>query len=158
MKPIGSTLSITINAALSVLEDRVEWGWIVRDSEGQLIFAACKSQSGTFSPHEAEALGVREVLSWLRGKQLDDVIIESDSQVTINHLRQSSCISPLGSIIDDCKNLASHFANVCFKFVKRSANKAAHAMAQAALSMSDCMEWHLCPPDFFMDVLRYDIS
>ncbi|KAH9696697.1 putative reverse transcriptase/RNA-dependent DNA polymerase [Citrus sinensis] len=54
-----------VDAATSRATARISYGAVIRSSEGNFLAAKCGSLIGNFEAREAEALGVREVLSWL---------------------------------------------------------------------------------------------
>ena len=76
---------------------------IVRNSLGQMVMARVAPTTGSFSPLEAEAINVREALSWLKDKGINKCIIESDSLHTIEGIRQKSHQSCFHLVIDNCK-------------------------------------------------------
>ena len=88
---------------------------------------------------EAECLSVREALSWLKDKSFLNLIVKMDAQQVFYNLSQPSFNSCFGLLLEDCKQLASHLANVQFRYVRRSANEAAHVTATVASFVSDCM-------------------
>lgn len=103
------------------------FGCIVRNSLGVVVDAIFGNLVGSFSPTLAEALTVREALSWLLSLGFSDNVIESDTLVVVdvlNNLVFDS--SSLGLIVEDCKILARQFSSCLFVFVYRSANQAAH--------------------------------
>ena len=51
----------------------------MRDSEGAMVMARTTPILGAYSAREAEALCMKEVLTWLKERQLDTCIIETDS-------------------------------------------------------------------------------
>ncbi|KAM7472433.1 hypothetical protein LguiA_010616 [Lonicera macranthoides] len=117
------------------------------------------SISGKFSPLLAEALSIREALSWLKGIYLEKVIIESDSLNIVQRLKsQDEDFSRVGLIINDCKSLVKGFNQCVFSFVRRSANSVAHSLARAANSVSGRVSWMSHPPLFISDVLVSDLS
>nr|GMC79519.1 uncharacterized protein LOC109189854 [Ipomoea batatas] len=67
---------------------------------------------------EAEAIGIREVLKWLKEINVDNVQVEFD-------------------YLQDIQEIAREFLNICFVFIKLSMNRVAHVLAKKALSKSD---------------------
>lgn len=88
---------------------------------------------------EAEAIGVQDILSWLRGLPFLPVIVEMDSLQFFNALFVDS-FSPngFGLIIGECRALAQFLGDVIFSFVRGSANSAAHFVARVGLL---CQVW-----------------
>uniref|UniRef100_A0A803QKM0 RNase H type-1 domain-containing protein n=1 Tax=Cannabis sativa TaxID=3483 RepID=A0A803QKM0_CANSA len=106
---------------------------VARNSVGFLVEGRLKLTSAQVDVVVAEAIGIREVLSWLKDRQWPQVFIETDSLCVVQALHSSiHMISLFGSVIQDCKNLLASFHNVVVSFVKRSANVVAHTFAKAA--------------------------
>lgn len=68
VRPHGNTIKVTVDAA--VFSDRVEYGigLVARDGTGQLVEAKTRSYAGVVSPEFAEAMAVKEALSWIKQK------------------------------------------------------------------------------------------
>uniref|UniRef100_A0A803PW73 Reverse transcriptase n=1 Tax=Cannabis sativa TaxID=3483 RepID=A0A803PW73_CANSA len=67
----------------------------------------------------AEAIGIREVLSWLKDRHWPQVSIETDSLCVVQALHSSiHMISLFGSVIQECKDLLASCHNVVVSFVK----------------------------------------
>ena len=49
-----------------VHQSRYSFGGVIRDSGGAFIAAKCQSFPRLFCPREAEALAIREALSWIK--------------------------------------------------------------------------------------------
>ncbi|KAH9754875.1 reverse transcriptase domain-containing protein [Citrus sinensis] len=125
----------------------VSFGGVIRDSGGDFIAAKCQSFPGSFHPREAEALAVREALSWIKHMQLSKIIIETDCLNVYSALLSPSASSNgFGLLIADCRAIAQVIGEVRFSFVRRSANAAAHSVARVGGSMSGPREWRVVPP------------
>ena len=86
------------------------------------------------------------------------VIMETDSLELLglwnNRASQRSEFAP---IFEDIQGLASSFSSFCVVHVKRTANGAAHACAQAAYSIPFEV-WANTPPSFLLQVLQDDCN
>lgn len=132
---------INVDAALDPNNNRMGFGFIVRDSAGALISARCLPWNCTYKPNEAEAIAVREALKWIKEINLDNMQLESDCLQVINGINHpNALVSSFDLIINDVRKIALSFINLSFLFAKRSANKVAHLLAREALFMSDCMD------------------
>uniref|UniRef100_A0A803PCL7 Uncharacterized protein n=1 Tax=Cannabis sativa TaxID=3483 RepID=A0A803PCL7_CANSA len=101
-----------------------------------------------------EALGVKEVLSWIKNSNFSNITVETDSLVTVQALRSSVIMgSPFGSCIEECKGLRSSLNNVNFRFVKRSANRVTHAFARALWLFADRSYSGSSIPSNILDVI-----
>ncbi|XP_060960630.1 uncharacterized protein LOC133031205 [Cannabis sativa] len=84
--------------------------------------------------------GIREALSWLKDKPYQHVCVESDSLVTVQAIHSPiEMFSGFGLIVKDCKSLLDSMNNVSLRFVKRSANRAAHVMTRQSRLFADRM-------------------
>nr|GMC71350.1 LINE-1 reverse transcriptase isogeny [Ipomoea batatas] len=109
-------------------------GWVLRNYMGVVVAAGAVGRRGAVLAREAKALAIREALSWLKGRDYDNVIVETDAQQIIHHLYSHNS-SPYGLLLHDITVLLSFFANIRLCFVRRSANTVAHLLARnAALS------------------------
>ncbi|KAM6552804.1 hypothetical protein CsatB_013566 [Cannabis sativa] len=107
-------------------------GMVARNSDGLLLEGRMKYTSVQVDVAVAEAIGIREVLSWLKERQWPQVFIETDSLCVVQAFHSSiDMISLFGSVIQDCKMLFASFNNVVVSFVKRSANVVTHKFAKA---------------------------
>lgn len=92
---------------------------------------------GSFYPSLAEALSIREALSWMHSLAYSDIVIESNALVVIEALNNPiSDNSSLGLIVDNRKLLARNFSSSQFVFIYRSANQVVNALAGEAVSTS----------------------
>lgn len=100
---------------------------VVRDHKGELVVAGTKCRDGRVSLELAEALGIKEALSWVKYQSAQPVIIETNCLSMLQAIRCSTVnLSYLGRVIDECKAL-----------VKRSANSVAHLSATHDSSVAD---------------------
>ncbi|CAH9122685.1 unnamed protein product, partial [Cuscuta epithymum] len=137
-----------VNVDASTGGERCGFGWVVRDSYGIFLAGGCTSGSGKFTPLEAELMGVREALSWLKAQQWDFIDVESDSLLAIQEIQRGSSLSYSGILAEDIRDLMTNFVSIIFSHVRRSANRAAHALAKAAGSLSDSHVWFFTSPPF----------
>ncbi|XP_060961850.1 uncharacterized protein LOC133032047 [Cannabis sativa] len=152
-KPVGNTIKINVDAAIFESQNRYGYGWVARNNEGRLLWAKSSSFCGNVSAEFAEALGLKEVLSWLKDNDLSNVVVESDSLVTIQAVRSSIFFSStFGFCVTECQSLLSNLCDVDLCFIKRSANRVAHHLARASVSYADCMYRESNAPATLMDV------
>ncbi|CAH9101996.1 unnamed protein product [Cuscuta europaea] len=133
--PTAGMLKLNVDAA--VRDGFCVLGWCLRDDEGKFVAGVARKRHGRFSALEAELIGIREALSWLRESGWRTIEVESDASQVISKVLKGSSIS--------------------FSHVRRSANKAAHAIAKAACSLSDSQSWFTIPPLFISFVIDNDL-
>ncbi|XP_031106138.1 uncharacterized protein LOC116010768 [Ipomoea triloba] len=113
---------LNVDAAIDANSGRMGFGWILRDDNGHFKAARCTPWNGVFSPKEAEAVAIREALSWIKSSRLDHVILETDALTVVQCLNSNLGESSFDLIVLDIKDRLSWFSNVFISFIKRSAN------------------------------------
>lgn len=71
---------VKVNVDVALFDDlnRYSHALVVRDHNGTLVEASSKCCPGLVSPEIAEALGIREALSWIKKAKQNDVIVETN--------------------------------------------------------------------------------
>lgn len=131
--PKDNKVKVNTDAAIFSSTNCYSFAFIVRNHEGALVEAQSRCCPGNAKPEIAEALGIREALSWLKEHDHSDVDVETDCLVPVQAIRGPSILlSYFGRIIEDCKALVEVFKGrkVSVKFVKRSANHVANFIAR----------------------------
>ncbi|CAH9054798.1 unnamed protein product [Cuscuta epithymum] len=147
---------VKLNVDASVKDNGVGLGWLLRNEDGVFMAGVAKPWQGVLPPWEAELIGIREALSWTKEYGCERIEVESDAAKAISEIRDGSSVSIAGILADDIRELRSYFTEISFSHVRRSANRAAHVLAQAACSMSDSICWLDLPPSFISHVLNND--
>ncbi|CAH9075014.1 unnamed protein product [Cuscuta epithymum] len=156
VKPDEGRVKINTDAAVKTGSGSMGLEWIARSSEGEFIVGGAINRTGVFLPREAEALAVREALSWLKEAGWDHIDLETDSLQLIKSIQSGEDESSFGVIVGDIRELSTSFNDITFAHVRRSANRAAHDMAKAADSMSGCHIWFSFHPDCISASLNHD--
>lgn len=148
----------TVNVDVAVFTNRsIGVACVIRDSQGLFKSARCRTLDGAWQAREAEAISLKEALTWVKELQLSHCIFQSDSKLLVNACKGMTGEAYFDTIVRDCVFLLKHINQVQLEFVYRSANSVAHCLAKATHSVSGLMEWHVTPPDFLSDVLQADI-
>lgn len=82
-KPMDGWVKLNTDAAV-FHDGSIGVGCVLRNSQGQFLGAKHCRLVGVWSPREAEAIGLKEALSWLISGGTQRCIIESDSQVLVD--------------------------------------------------------------------------
>ena len=147
-------LKCNTDAAVFANEGRVGMGSVIRDESGKFVAALCCNIRGNYLPRDAEALSIREALSWVKSMKLSKVIIETDCLQVFNALVDRQCpLNSFGSIVLDCKCIADFIGDIVFSIVRRSANFAAHFVARVGNSLSGREVCRIVPPSWLVSVL-----
>uniref|UniRef100_A0A803QMV6 RNase H type-1 domain-containing protein n=1 Tax=Cannabis sativa TaxID=3483 RepID=A0A803QMV6_CANSA len=114
--------------------------WALWNSNGELISVFAGVKIGRVSPELAEAMGIREALSWLKDHEYTRAEVETDSLVCVEAIRSTtSFTSSFELIVEDCKTILKSLINVSIFFVKRSANRVAYFVARHSMIFAECM-------------------
>nr|GMD52496.1 uncharacterized protein LOC109191080 [Ipomoea batatas] len=157
-KPTSGFLKLNTDAAVDVQRNRMGYGWVLRDDTGQFVAAACIPGRGLFSPKEAEAMAIREALSWTKRHGVSKIQVESDALQIVQSLKLSSYDSSFDLVILDIKDMLRSLHHVDISHVSRTANSVAHSLAREACSMSVPQEWNSIPPSFIVNALYSDLN
>uniref|UniRef100_A0A803NKG4 Reverse transcriptase domain-containing protein n=1 Tax=Cannabis sativa TaxID=3483 RepID=A0A803NKG4_CANSA len=133
-KPELPYIKVNVDGAIFSEESRFSFGMVARDSNDFVLEAVQTCCSGSWGPLMVEALGLKEALSWIKRKGWHHVIVETDCLTLINDIKNAkSLVSPYGLVLKDCISLLTSLISIECYFVKRSANRLAHAFARAYL-------------------------
>ncbi|VFR02953.1 unnamed protein product [Cuscuta campestris] len=149
-RPPVNYLKVNVDASSGLVDRYVGLGFIVRDYEGRFVAAISIKCRGSFGPREAEAIAVKEALSWIKSKGWKQVLVETDCKEVVDSLNSTIMDwSYFNSIIEDCKRLQMLCAgDLNFCFTPRSGNEAAHLLARSSCNDDVVGEWFDTPPNF----------
>lgn len=90
--PEAGVFKVNVDASVFPGTNEFSIGMILRNSAGDFMAAKNQKFGGEVSVVEAETIGVREALSWIKElqRQEDKVILESDSQLAINAIHSKN--------------------------------------------------------------------
>ncbi|KAH6756240.1 hypothetical protein C2S53_003775 [Perilla frutescens var. hirtella] len=122
---------------------------------GQLVEARTVYREGVVASEFAEVIGIKKALSWIKARQWEKTILESDCLVAINAIRSNLFMrSPFGLVVEECRHLLHSMSNVSFLFVYRSANKVTHNFARVSCSFPDrCFNMENVPIELLSTLL-----
>ncbi|KAL8106197.1 hypothetical protein AgCh_029847 [Apium graveolens] len=107
----------------------------------------------------AEVLAIKEALSWIKSKGCNKVVVDSDCLTAIHAIRSKTrMVSPLGQVIQSCRNMLVESNTMSLFFVKRSANMAAHELARLSCFFPDRVFDKSSIPVEIQNVLRSDLE
>lgn len=122
----------------------------VRDACGLFLRARSSIIRGARSPKEAEAMSIREALSWMKNWRVNNCVFESDSKLLIDALDGPDGSSLFHTIVENCSELVKHYENVLFEFIPKSANSVVHEIIRAVYSSTRLKEWYDTASDFIL--------
>lgn len=153
-KPPDGWIKINVDAACHPGSSHIGVGCVIRDDGGRFMRARMNTVQGGRSIREAEALSMREALSWVKNWTTTKCIFESDAKLLVDAFygpRGKSCFD---TIVEDCSELLKHCDEVLVDFVPRYANSVVYSLARAAYSNPGLREWH----DIAPDIILYNLS
>ncbi|KAK9111776.1 hypothetical protein Scep_019295 [Stephania cephalantha] len=132
-KPKRGEVVCNIDAGVFKAKGVSSYGALISDDEESFVAAIWGRIRGVLESREAEALGFREALSWLKGRNVTKVTIEGDAQVVVQALRSNVIDkSYFSSLICDCRLLLTDMRSYSVCFVRRSASLVAYLLAGEA--------------------------
>uniref|UniRef100_A0A803NQJ5 C2 domain-containing protein n=1 Tax=Cannabis sativa TaxID=3483 RepID=A0A803NQJ5_CANSA len=151
--PATNNLKINVDAALYPQHNNFGFGIVARNHLGRFIEAKTNYCNGSYPTEVIEALGIKEALSWIKNKSWKNAELETDSLLCVQAIRSNQKMSStFGIVIEECRLLLSLLQDVKLRFVKRSANRVAHAIARHSrfISGSCILEQDIWPEGYLV--------
>lgn len=157
--PDAGNYKINVDASVFPGAQTYSLGMVMRDHAGAFLGGRTCCFEGQVTVMEAEAMGVREALSWVKdlNKQEEKVLIESDAQLVVKHvLGNSSNLLEVGGILDDTKVLLSSLPLTSIAYIRKNANKVAHQAARIPCLVNSRISY-TSPPACLLEALSIDV-
>lgn len=152
--PPQGRLKCNVDAALA--DDSVSFGAVIRDHAGKFVAACAGQMNCARYPYLAESMAVKEALTWLKRRNMANIIVESDClNFCTNFNSLSADFSYIGLIIKQCRLIARDIGDTVVCHVKRSANHVAHVLARAGGSFPVLTEWDTVPSGCISDLILF---
>lgn len=156
-KPDLGVLKLNVDAAVKLGDQSFSVGLVLRDHTGTLVHGKTSNKPMVTSVFEAEAVAVLEGLKWLLDLNQDNVVIESDSPLTVKALHSPlDNLWEVGFILDACRSIIDSRPGFSVSFVKRQANRVAHVVAKIPCSLN-CQIMFTSPSSMVLETLMYDL-
>ncbi|KAJ8751095.1 hypothetical protein K2173_016276 [Erythroxylum novogranatense] len=152
-------VKLNVDAATIVDGSCTGYGCIARDSSDFVLRVWIGRLEGAFRPKIAEALAIKEALSWIACTGWSRVIVESDCLLVVHALlaRHFVDATASGDLISHSRVIVSQLdCDVVFNHVRRSANQVARGLAQASRTTTNVGEWSCHYPPFVLPILSLD--
>ncbi|KAK9998433.1 hypothetical protein SO802_018036 [Lithocarpus litseifolius] len=130
--PPPECIKINVDAALNSSKSAL--AVVARNHHGDVLFVWGK-QHHLCNPSQAEASALLWVVQLAIQKHWNAVIFEGDAKICFDALTLSNQTPSwqLSTLISNIRRLSSNFLSCSFRWVRRSANSAAHEVAKFAL-------------------------
>ena len=147
---------VKLNCDASFKCNQAAVGIIARDHLGSVIFCSGESFPAT-SPLMAELCAIRNACRLVVDYGWQNAIVESDSKLAIS-LASTEQVPPwnLAVIVDDIRTWASQL-DICFSWVRRNCNIAAHVVAKMSFDSHERFFWDVVFPEQITSVVRSDM-
>ena len=110
-------------------DNSIGCGAVIRDEQGMFRRAMCKKMEGVWRSKEAEAIALKEALSWIIELQYERCVFETDSKTVVQACKRAPDQSFFGIIVDDCVHLSKHVNQVLIQFAFKCVNRVAHELS-----------------------------
>ncbi|XP_074368774.1 uncharacterized protein LOC141708859 [Apium graveolens] len=156
--PAQGWFKVNVDAALFTDSAGFGIGCVIRDASGGFVAARTQKIEAIITPKEAEAIGLKEALSWTKELRHKRCVFETDAKLLAEACKGVQRWTYFHTIVLDSIELFKNYDDVLVEFILRSANEVAHRLARATYSMSGVKEWVHNPPSFICDVLSLDYN
>ena len=86
-KPPRGRIKANVDAAIFKTQWSIGVGCVIRDSSGNMVMAGSKNIMGAYPLREAKELSLKEALSLLKLKKVNNCIVETDSLLVTGRKR-----------------------------------------------------------------------
>jgi hypothetical protein len=154
--PEGMVL-LNVDAAMFAASKQMGTGIVARNHVGSFVAACSTVTDDVILPELAEAMSIRQALSFAREEGFPKIILASDCLSVIQRIKSSMTDrSPFGSVIEDIKTSSKYFISCYFRHVVRVLNVPAHQLARGCSSLANSV-WRGVPPDCIREALCNDL-
>ena len=155
--PPTGLLKVNFDGASFAEDNKAGLGIIIRNNVGLVMAAMTQQIPLPASVEMVEVLAARRALWFAMELEFDRLIVEGDSEVIINSIKEGNMShSAFGHILQDIISLCSLFNYVSFQHVKRQGNGVAHRLARRAITNPLDVWMESVPPDT-TDVYNFDL-
>ncbi|XP_059450800.1 uncharacterized protein LOC132181566 [Corylus avellana] len=153
-KPPQGYMKINWDASVDKRRKRMGVGVVVRDHDGRAIVMLGTSREYVQDPSMAEAIAAREAVMLAQRLELRHIILEGDSLEIVQLLqKEEECWSTYGQAVNDTKQRLHSWQGWGIQHVSRSANGAAHQLAQLPLGYDAAQEWRGSFPQCVLSIV-----
>ncbi|KAL6561223.1 hypothetical protein OROMI_016824 [Orobanche minor] len=145
--PPAGFVKCNVDAALFAEEAKVGYGLVICDEAGRFVAASNGLVVSPQDPFLAEAMALKEALSWLKEHKFEKIHVEVDCQKLWCKVRASGMDhSYFGIVVNEIKLLLNSFNSISIRHVRRTANVLAHALARSIDLEGEIGYWSSAPP------------
>ncbi|KAL8156505.1 hypothetical protein AgCh_001560 [Apium graveolens] len=98
VRPQGNSIKVTVDAALFSERNEYGLGTVARDSDGLLVATKMVCFAGAVISEFAEALTIKEALSWIKDQEWQEVMLESYFLAAVQAIRRKVSMRDLTTV------------------------------------------------------------
>ncbi|XP_074325881.1 uncharacterized protein LOC141663935 [Apium graveolens] len=132
-KPQEGWVKVNVNAAI-FQDGSIGIRCVIRDSQGQFLYARNRRIVGAWQPREAEAISLREAMTWVKELNFTYCVFETDCKALAEACNGKPGEAYFGTIVLEYVYLLKHINHMLVEFIYRSANNVAHELVKATYS------------------------
>lgn len=157
--PKDGWVMANVDGSLSKLRDKGGGGAIFRDHHGRFLAGTCHFFPVASEPELVELLACRRAVNLAIEMGISKLTLESDCKEMVSKISSTEKdLSVHGPIVEEIKLLLRSLNEVAIRWVRRSANGAAHRLAKEGCQLGLCKTWFTEPLVCVRDVLIRDLS
>ena len=125
---------VNYDGAVFEQQGRAGQSVIIRNSDGEVMASMSQQVQLPTTVSQVEALVARKATEFALEIGFNKIVLEGDLEIVYNDLMSNDLPLALhGHLIQDVKALVPLFSSICFSYVSRAGNKAAHSLARRAI-------------------------
>ena len=152
--PLVGFYTINVDGAIPSTNGQSGVGLLIRDWNRRVIAAVSMSLPGGYSVEETEAIAVEQGLVLAKELDLEKIIVEGDSLLTIQAVETMDVRGVAAHIIKGIVQTCSSFQEAKVRHIDRNSNKIAHELAQHAKKSREKAVWRSEIPGFCLICLN----
>jgi ribonuclease HI len=161
-KPPENVLKVNIDGSFKPNEMNGSWGFLIRDSDGDLVKTGRGKVDNLWSALHSELIACLQGLQIAADLGIGQLILETDAQEVVSAMNSSAYDdSVLGCLVEELKFQASiNFVSFACVHVSRTCNEAAHELACLGYLCTEGEEiiTDTIPDDIAVIVANYSVS
>lgn len=119
-------------------DGRIALECVISDGR-KIILSACKAKAMTVDASLVEIMAIRWCLSTAHDKNLEEILVQSDSLIAMDCINRIMNRTILESVAVECKNLCNSFSKASVIYVPRTQMSAAHNLFSFGHRHGDCV-------------------
>ena len=136
--PPHERYKINVDGAVFASQKEAGLGVLVREAEGRVVGARSKKIMAPLGAVEIEAKAFEFGLHFARDLLIQDFILEGDSLVLVNALKEiSPPLSSVAAVVYNSVSATHDFRQVDFSHVRKQGNRLAHLLAKHIIGIAD---------------------